>query len=321
MFRIRFHGRGGQGIKSASRVLGTAFFRKGYEVQDAPRYGAERRGAPIAAYVRAAQSPIHERGLVVAPDLVAVADATLFTVPAAGIHDGVTRDTVLLIASSEPAIASANPAIASADPAHAWHDRLKLGCPIVVLPTGIHEEDPALLGMACTGGAARLVGVLDRATLAAAVREEAAGFGPNAVERSLAVALAAFDALAPQQGIVSEGNTGSTADHPDPEWIDLRLDDARDTAPTIYAPKTSERSDTGAWRTMRPVIDYERCNRCSWICSTLCPDGAIKIDADHTPRIDYDHCKGCMICVTVCPPHAIRAVAERDGALLLRDIR
>jgi pyruvate ferredoxin oxidoreductase gamma subunit len=304
MLRIRFHGRGGQGIKSASRVLGTAFFRTGYEVQDAPRYGAERRGAPIAAYVRAARSPIHERGLVAAPDLVTVADATLFTVPAAGIHEGVTRETVLLIASSESA--------------EAWQERLKLACPIVILPTAIHEGDSALLGMACTGGAARLVGVIDRATLAAAVREEAAGFGPEAVERSVAVALAAFDALASQQGVVREG--GSTADEPVPDWIDLRLDDVHDAAPAISAPTTSEGSRTGAWRTMRPVIDYEHCNRCSWICGTLCPDGAIKIDADHTPRIDYDHCKGCMICVTVCPPHAIRAVAERDGALLLTDI-
>ena len=46
MFEIRFHGRGGQGIKMASRVLGTALFRSGFTVQDAPKYGAERRGAP-----------------------------------------------------------------------------------------------------------------------------------------------------------------------------------------------------------------------------------------------------------------------------------
>ena len=39
MYRIRFHGRGGQGIKTAGRILGTAFFQEGYEVQDAPRYG------------------------------------------------------------------------------------------------------------------------------------------------------------------------------------------------------------------------------------------------------------------------------------------
>ena len=55
MFRIRFHGRGGQGIKTASRILGSAFFRQGFEVQDAPVYGAERRGAPVFAYVRAAR--------------------------------------------------------------------------------------------------------------------------------------------------------------------------------------------------------------------------------------------------------------------------
>ena len=74
MYRIRFHGRGGQGMKTASRVLGSAFFIEGYEVQDAPRYGAERRGAPIFAYVRASKHPINERGIILRPDLVVVAD-------------------------------------------------------------------------------------------------------------------------------------------------------------------------------------------------------------------------------------------------------
>jgi len=73
MYRIRFHGRGGQGIKTASRILGTALFLEGYRVQDAPRYGAERRGAPIFAYVRAAHDVINERGIITRPDLVLVA--------------------------------------------------------------------------------------------------------------------------------------------------------------------------------------------------------------------------------------------------------
>jgi len=76
---------------------------------------------------------------------------------------------------------------------------------------------------------------------------------------------------------------------------------------------TSELSNTGLWRTLRPVIDDGHCNRCSWVCSTLCPDSAIHVDADHRPRIDYDHCKGCMVCVAVCPRHAIRAVSEREA--------
>jgi pyruvate ferredoxin oxidoreductase gamma subunit len=57
MLRIRFHGRGGQGMKTASRILGAAAFHAGYVVQDAPVYGAERRGAPMAAFTRIARAP------------------------------------------------------------------------------------------------------------------------------------------------------------------------------------------------------------------------------------------------------------------------
>ena len=88
MYRIRIHGRGGQGIKMASRVLGTALFRAGFTVQDAPKYGAERRGAPIFSNVRADHGPINERGVISQPDLVVVADDTLLAVPAAGTLQG-----------------------------------------------------------------------------------------------------------------------------------------------------------------------------------------------------------------------------------------
>src|SRR3970040_1435579 len=103
MFRIRLHGRGGQGIKNARQGLGSAFFREGFEVQDAPRYGAERRGAPIFSFVRAARSPIAERGVISRPDLVLVADESLVQVPAAGGLQGMTPHTVLLMASGVPA--------------------------------------------------------------------------------------------------------------------------------------------------------------------------------------------------------------------------
>jgi pyruvate ferredoxin oxidoreductase gamma subunit len=82
LYRIRFHGRGGQGIKTAARILGSAFFAEGFEVQDAPRYGAERRGAPLYATVRAALHPIDERGEILRPDLVVLADEMLAAVPA-----------------------------------------------------------------------------------------------------------------------------------------------------------------------------------------------------------------------------------------------
>ena len=50
MIRIRFHGRGGHGVKTASRIVGTAGFLAGFECQDSPVYGAERRGAAVTAF-------------------------------------------------------------------------------------------------------------------------------------------------------------------------------------------------------------------------------------------------------------------------------
>ena len=303
MFRIRFHGRGGQGMKTASRVLGTAFFREGFEVQDAQRYGAERRGAPIFAYVRAAREPIHERGVITRPDLVIVADESLVAVPAAGVLQGIGDATVVLIHSRE------TPAV--------WRDRLQLRCPILTLPvTAVIEQHAELpfIGVACAGAAARLTGAIARDRLAAAIDEEIGPFGEAALHRSLDAALATYDAMASHEGLVRAGAGDAATDARRPEWVDVPFDAVAIAAPDVHGAATSEQVNTGVWRTQRPVIDYARCNRCSWVCSTLCPDSAIDVDADRTPRIDYDHCKGCMVCVAVCPPHAIHAEPEHGSA-------
>jgi pyruvate ferredoxin oxidoreductase gamma subunit len=299
MYRIRLHGRGGQGMKTASRILGSAFFAEGFEVQDAPRYGAERRGAPIFAYVRASREPIHERGVIRRPDLVVVADESLVTVAAAGVLLGLSERTVLLIHSDcEPAV---------------WKDRLSVEGPIFTLPA--QAEDPAevpFIGAVCAAAAARFVGVVSRTALEAAIREELEFVGPELVRENLERALATFDRLLSHAGCVGEGEERAPAPAA-AEWIELPFEPAVVSAPDIQVPLTSVRVRTGLWRTMRPVIDHEHCNRCTWVCSTFCQDGAIVVDPEGAPRIDYDHCKGCLICVAVCPPHAIRAIPEREA--------
>ncbi len=143
MFRIRFHGRGGQGIKTASQILGSAFFLEELEVQDAPRYGAERRGAPIFAYVRAGRAPIRERGAITRPDLVVVADETLIPVPAAGVLQGIAGRTVLLVNSAEPK--------------DVWKTRLNLEGPVLALPAGAdvkERSDMPYIGAMCAGAGA-----------------------------------------------------------------------------------------------------------------------------------------------------------------------
>ena len=304
MFRIRFHGRGGQGMKTAANIIGSAFFGEGYEVQDAPRYGAERRGAPIFSYVRAARTTIYERGVIADPGLVVVADESLMALPAAGVLQGTTPRTVLLINTMQSA--------------QTWKERLKFPGVVLMLPMPQAESpraDMPVQSAVCAGAAARLTGVIRRETLEQAVRSELAAYAEAIIEHDLRCALSTYDAMSDCAGMVQEDfDTGSAA-RSAPDWIDMPRDEVRIAAPDIRAAASSEQSLTGAWRTFRPVIDYEHCNRCSWICATLCPDSAIDIDADHTPHIDYDHCKGCLVCVTVCPPHAIRAVPEREATV------
>jgi len=302
MYRIRFHGRGGQGMKTASRILGSAFFGTGYEVQDAPRYGAERRGAPIFAYVRAARETINERGIITRPDLVVVADDTLVPVPASGVLAGVCEHTVLLINTTQTT--------------DAWQHRLNIRSPVITLPASTDlgdRSDLPYIGATCAGAAARLVGVISRDALADAIRTELAALGPQVIERNLENALDAWDFMQAYSGLVTEGGMTGAADYEHPDWAELPFETARISAPTVYAAANSVEVRTGLWRTLRPVIDYARCNRCWWVCSTFCPDGAIDVADDGTPAIDYDHCKGCMICVAQCPPHAIEAVAEEHA--------
>lgn len=302
MYRIRFHGRGGQGIKTASRILGTAFFREGFEVQDAPRYGAERRGAPIFAFVRAGRGPINERGVILRPDLVVVADDTLTAVPAAGVLQGVEARSVLLIDSAEAP--------------DTWRRRLNVAGPILTLPPPAADEPGArpFAGTACAAAAARLVGVISEGALSAAIEEELAPLGPALVARNLVVAREAFARMAPEEGLVRESPDGDASTYERPRWVELRIERAAVAAPAIHAPLTSVQVRTGLWRTLRPVIDESLCKRCWWVCSTFCPDDAIAVLDDGRPRIDYDHCKGCLICVAQCPPHAIRAVPEALAA-------
>jgi pyruvate ferredoxin oxidoreductase gamma subunit len=101
MLRIRFHGRGGQGMKTASRILGAAAFHAGLIVQDSPVYGAERRDAPMAAFTRIAREPILERGAIARPDLVVVADDSLLAAPAAQPLAGCDAASTVLVNSTK----------------------------------------------------------------------------------------------------------------------------------------------------------------------------------------------------------------------------
>ena len=77
IFEIRWHGRGGQGAKTASLLLADAAFSGGMYVQGFPEYGPERMGAPITAYNRISKNPVRVHSNIYEPDFVVVVDETL----------------------------------------------------------------------------------------------------------------------------------------------------------------------------------------------------------------------------------------------------
>ncbi len=77
MIEIRWHGRGGQGAKTASLLLADAAFNTGKYIQGFPEYGPERMGAPITAYNRISDTPIRIHSNIYDPDYVVVVDDTL----------------------------------------------------------------------------------------------------------------------------------------------------------------------------------------------------------------------------------------------------
>ncbi len=76
-YEIRWHGRGGQGAKTAALLLADVAFKTGAYVQGFPEYGPERMGAPITAYNRISQNQIRVHSNIYTPDLVVVVDETL----------------------------------------------------------------------------------------------------------------------------------------------------------------------------------------------------------------------------------------------------
>jgi pyruvate ferredoxin oxidoreductase delta subunit len=82
-------------------------------------------------------------------------------------------------------------------------------------------------------------------------------------------------------------------------------------AAVIRRPGSSRENKTGSWRTFRPVVTAQ-CSSCG-ICGWYCPEQAIKQVQKGGKRktvIDYDYCKGCLICVNECPTKAMKAEKE-----------
>jgi 2-oxoacid:acceptor oxidoreductase gamma subunit (pyruvate/2-ketoisovalerate family) len=95
MMEVKISGRGGQGVVLASQILAAAFFERGMYVQSFPSFGAERRGAPVSAFLRTDSREITLRHSVQEPDWMVFFDAELLHNPM--VMGGMTGKTSLLL--------------------------------------------------------------------------------------------------------------------------------------------------------------------------------------------------------------------------------
>jgi pyruvate ferredoxin oxidoreductase gamma subunit len=280
--------------------VGTAAFLEGSQAQDSPIYGAERRGAPVAAFTRIAKEPIRERGFIARPDLVVIADASLIHDPAARVLDGIDERTAVFVNS--PLATEQFQAQTSLPGRLTTLDLTD----IALQQFGKRGAISALLGAV----AGRLVG-LHRESVREAIARELAdlGLAASVIERNQVVALQCYDAV--RTVAVETGAPQPIA--PAQLQVPTYEPPTRGTA-RISAAANSILRETGGWRTFRPVLVPDKCNGC-WLCFAYCPDGVISMTKDDRPVIDYDHCKGCQICIHECPTEALVAEREKEGTV------
>ena len=98
---IRWHGRGGQGAKTAALLLADVAFKTGRYVQGFPEYGPERMGAPITAYNRISDNPIRVHSNIYTPELVVVLDETLLH--SVNVTSGLSENGAVIVNTKETA--------------------------------------------------------------------------------------------------------------------------------------------------------------------------------------------------------------------------
>ena len=86
-------------------------------------------------------------------------------------------------------------------------------------------------------------------------------------------------------------------------WKDLEI------GAIATEPGNASQYRTGDWRSRRPILDKDKCNKCT-LCYIYCPDGCIERNAEGYFEANLYYCKGCGICATECPRKAITMAEE-----------
>ena len=280
MREMLLSGRGGEGVVLASQLVADAFARAGCWVQSFPEFKAERRGAPISAFVRwDDRRPVHRRFKLRDCDVLAVLSPTP---PAAELLRRVRPGGLVVLNRSARFAYRGHFAIA------------RVPASSVARDLGILSAEGRPMGnVAVLGACLKLL-------------------APHALPFLEEAIAARMGAAAPANTTAArEGFVRCVRQHArdGDERLELAPLPAVPSARPAFAVSTDDPSGnhTGSWSLERPVL-LERCNDCA-LCALFCPEGAIA-RVDGSMEIDYLYCKGCGICEDVCPVKDAIAMEE-----------
>ena len=281
-WEIRFHGRGGQGIVTASKILAEAAFAEGYHSQSIPFFGAERRGSPVMAFTRISEDEVRERSQIYTPDYVLIFDPLVMKT--VDVFHGLKSGGGVAISSSseidEKLFPDINLTVAKVDGVEIAikNNLFVAGNPVVNIPL-----IGAFLKIFPHIGIENVENVIVNRFKKS--HEDSIRALHSAYDNAEILKIRGVE----RNGVGEKKKAGEV-------WI------------PVSKPGKGAGGITGYWRDFRPVIDHDRCTNClnCWI---YCPEGSIKRKKDSV-EIDYTFCKGCLVCLEVCHRKAITSERE-----------
>lgn len=181
MFQVRIHGRGGQGVVTATEMLSVAAFDEGRHAQAFPSFGSERTGAPVVAFCRIDDKEIRLREPIMAPDALIIQDPTLLH--QVDVFAGLKTDGYILINTSR-----SFEALGLTEFVRDWHpERL---CTVPATELSLKHLGRPMPNVPLLGGFAALSGLIHLDSVIKAIQER---FPAKIADSNIAAASEAFD--------------------------------------------------------------------------------------------------------------------------------
>ncbi|MCP4021772.1 MAG: ketoisovalerate oxidoreductase [Desulfobacteraceae bacterium] len=178
MSEVRFHGRGGQGVVTTSKILANAFARTGQFGASFPMFGFERRGAPVTAFGRFSDKPVREKTQIYYPDVLVVLDPSQQNSDA--VFQGLLPDGMMLLNSSEKEV-------------DVSHENLKKLGVVDANKIALEEIGLPIPNTVIAGAFAKLTGLLDIEPVANALEDY---FEGSKLEGNIVCAKRGFEEVA-----------------------------------------------------------------------------------------------------------------------------